>query len=73
MLRCWDCKRLVPLAEREVPVGGGPYPQQWTAEVICNCGARYVITTTRMPSVKPRQQPEQEPVEVSEEVRLWQR
>lgn len=72
-MRCWDCSHIVIvperlISEREPP---RPFPQTYTEEVACNCGARYQISTTRMPGRvvrKPKQELTEEQVE---EGKLW--
>lgn len=83
-MRCWDCKRIVPLPEiidgkpgiagmlraGAVCPPGTKLPQVVSLEAVCGCGACYIITTARMPGfvTVARAEPTEEQ---AERMRIW--
>lgn len=48
-MRCWQCKKLIIVPEREM-TDAKLFSQSHTTEVTCNsCGCMYTITTTKLP------------------------
>jgi hypothetical protein len=71
-MRCWRCAHIVIVPERlisdrEPP---RPSPQTYTEEVSCNCGAHYMITTTRLPDRVRRPGPQRTEEDI-DRGKLW--